>query len=605
MSVADEWRASLASQIAQRALPRNLFDSLAALARQDAPAIADALEQFAVLPDEAELINTLEIIAKMNPSVISKESAAQAEQQAMWAPNFDSDSKWKKSRKRKTADYQKELDELNIQHLTSEQQMQRYAEWLQKNPATGSRRSPLVADHPAARMQRIMSIISLPSTSVAKSTGPAAPHPTLFNAAQLLVGDPATTERPVAPRQMSSQPAAKSAQKAVTTAVAPSYEAPRAGLPKNVQNTFSWGQYGTLHVFTSPKMPPSSKIAAFDMDHTLIAPKSGAKFPVNAADWKWHMPQVKSRLLQLHNDGYNIVIFSNQGGIAKGNQNPDHLKQKIWAMVHELGIPIQALLAAADDQYRKPATTMWDYFVTKMNSGVHPGAASFYCGDAAGRPASGNRKKDFSCGDRAFAFNIGLPFKTETEFFQDAKPEKFEWDSVDPAAYLAKIQSTNKQWHADSQELVVFIGAPGSGKSTFARKNLIPRGYVHVNRDTLKTPSACIALAVSSLESGKSVVVDNTSPKADARAPFIQAARDRGIPVRCFRFKTDVDLAKHLNMVREKTQGIQHVPDIAYNLFQKHLEEPVMKEGYSEIVSVPFIVEFDSDEQRRIFLQRT
>ena len=38
--------------------------------------------------------------------------------------------------------------------------------------------------------------------------------------------------------------------------------------------------------------------------------------------------------------------------------------------------------------------------------------SSFYCGDAAGRPATAERKKDFNDTDLKFAMNIGLSFKT-------------------------------------------------------------------------------------------------------------------------------------------------------------------------------------------------
>ena len=56
------------------------------------------------------------------------------------------------------------------------------------------------------------------------------------------------------------------------------------------------------------------KIAAFDMDGCLITPKSGAKFPKNADDWKLLSNQVQPKLKSLHNEGYKIVIFTNQAG---------------------------------------------------------------------------------------------------------------------------------------------------------------------------------------------------------------------------------------------------------------------------------------------------
>lgn len=42
---------------------------------------------------------------------------------------------------------------------------------------------------------------------------------------------------------------------------------------------------------------------------------------------------------------------------------------------------------------------------------------SMYIGDAAGRPAEGKKKKDFSFSDRLFALNVGLKFYTPEEHF--------------------------------------------------------------------------------------------------------------------------------------------------------------------------------------------
>ncbi|KAF3936644.1 hypothetical protein ABW19_dt0204768 [Dactylella cylindrospora] len=45
------------------------------------------------------------------------------------------------------------------------------------------------------------------------------------------------------------------------------------------------------------------RIAAFDLDSTLIVTKSGKKFAKEAGDWKWWNPAVPIKLRQLHADG--------------------------------------------------------------------------------------------------------------------------------------------------------------------------------------------------------------------------------------------------------------------------------------------------------------
>ena len=60
---------------------------------------------------------------------------------------------------------------------------------------------------------------------------------------------------------------------------------------------------------------PPIKIAAFDLDDTLIATKSGNTFARNPEDWKWWHAGVPSRLRQLDADGFAIVVVTNQGGV--------------------------------------------------------------------------------------------------------------------------------------------------------------------------------------------------------------------------------------------------------------------------------------------------
>lgn len=156
------------------------------------------------------------------------------------------------------------------------------------------------------------------------------------------------------------------------------------------------------------------------MDSTLIETKSGARFAKNASDWKfWHDPtSVPKKLKELVEEGYRVVVFTNQGGVEKGHTQIDTLKKKFEAIHQALKLPMTFVGSTHGDKYRKPGTAMWDYFCEKLNGGIEVDKKkSFYCGDAAGRPKTDTRNKDHSDGDRKFAINIGLEFKTPEMLF--------------------------------------------------------------------------------------------------------------------------------------------------------------------------------------------
>lgn len=70
--------------------------------------------------------------------------------------------------------------------------------------------------------------------------------------------------------------------------------------------------------------------------------------------------------------------------------------------------------------------------------------------------------------------------------------------------------------------MIIFVGSPGSGKSTFWNNHL--SHYTRVNNDTLKSRDRCLRVAESALASGQSCVIDNTNPDNDARKAYIKLA---------------------------------------------------------------------------------
>ncbi len=136
---------------------------------------------------------------------------------------------------------------------------------------------------------------------------------------------------------------------------------------------------------------------------------------------------------------------------------------------------------------------MWTHFAQKIVRGHQVDMEqSFYVGDAAGRPDGWKqgRRADHANVDRKFAHNVGLKFYTPEAFFLDEQEAEYEEDSFDPKALLS-IPTPSElplvKFKADlegysSAHVLIFVGYPASGKSTFFRRHLAQHGYTLINQ---------------------------------------------------------------------------------------------------------------------------
>ncbi|XP_066064633.1 LOW QUALITY PROTEIN: bifunctional polynucleotide phosphatase/kinase [Chamaea fasciata] len=374
-----------------------------------------------------------------------------------------------------------------------------------------------------------------------------------------------------------------------------------------------WQKWGALLIFTAPGLRPSAKIAGFDLDGTLITTRSGKVFPTGPDDWRILYPEIPKRLKQLRDEGYKLVVFTNQLGISRGRLRPELFQAKVEAVTERLGGALQVLVATGAGLYRKPVLGMWDHLCHKANGDVTVSVSdSFYVGDAAGRPpnwAPGRKKKDFSCSDRLFAVNAGLRFLTPEETFLGWAPAPFELPAFDPRQLDPKAppEPPEAELVSDRPEVLLTVGFPGAGKSTFVKRHLIPAGYEYVNRDTLGSWQRCVSACSAALARGRPVVVDNTNPDPESRQRFVSCAREAAVPCRCLQFTASLEQARHNCRFRDMTQS-GHVPvtDAVLFSYKKHFVAPELSEGFSQILQIPFVPHFGDPpdpERRRLFFQ--
>ena len=122
---------------------------------------------------------------------------------------------------------------------------------------------------------------------------------------------------------------------------------------------------------------------------------------------------------------------------------------------------------------------MWDELLKLNTDKEIDMKKSFYCGDAAGRKKNKlvNRKKnDFSNSDYLFALNLGIEFYTPERLFFGVK-ERLPGPKFNPKVIPKKGPvfvggKMDDKIASDTKEMIIFVGSPGSGKSTFWKNHL-------------------------------------------------------------------------------------------------------------------------------------
>ena len=126
-------------------------------------------------------------------------------------------------------------------------------------------------------------------------------------------------------------------------------------------------------------------------------------------------------------------------------------------------------------------------------------------------------------------------------------------------------------------EIVVLVGLPGSGKSTWVKENLYDT-HVRINLDMLNTRNKETELIGKCLKIKQSMVIDNTNITREERKKYIDYANIYNIPIKCVWINRDVKSCISQNRTRDKV-----VPNIAIYTKNKKFEEPTLEEGFSDI----------------------
>jgi predicted kinase/histidinol phosphatase-like enzyme len=174
-----------------------------------------------------------------------------------------------------------------------------------------------------------------------------------------------------------------------------------------------------------------------------------------------------------------------------------------------------------------------------------------------------------------------------------------------PTGHFLRTSHRSEPAQPIDGELVLIMGLPGAGKSTLARE-FVGQGYERLNRDETGGSLRELLPAIDRLlEANRSrIVLDNTYVSRKSRAPVIQAARKRGLRIRCVWLSTSLEeaqvnaasrmVAKYGRLLDpEEVRRISRRDPNAFNprvqfRYQRELERPDASEGFGAIDVVTF-----------------
>ena len=285
------------------------------------------------------------------------------------------------------------------------------------------------------------------------------------------------------------------------------------------------------------------KIAAFDYDWTLVNPKDGKTFPKDLDDWVWYYSNIPDKIKQLYDDGFMIVIFTNQTKKWKCEQ--------INIVAKSLNIPLFVVIAMKKSEH-KPNPIM---FNTLFKDNEIIKNKSFFVGDALGR------KIDFSDSDKIFAETIGINYHSPEDIFY------IKTNIIIPEIKLS-----------DSPKIIIMMGYPGSGKSTIAKHICKNENYICIQRDIYKTIPKMKKKAMEYVLQKKSIIFDATNSSIKNRNEYIQFANKYNYEVVCIHVATSLEISFKRNRLRDESN---QVPKIAYSVYSKYYNQPNKKEGFT------------------------
>ena len=128
-------------------------------------------------------------------------------------------------------------------------------------------------------------------------------------------------------------------------------------------------------------------------------------------------------------------------------------------------------------------------------------------------------------------------------------------------------------------KMILLIGIPASGKSTFATTSFPPE-YVRISLDVLRSRARVAGALEEALRERRDTVIDNTNVTRMERGRFIAPAKEAGYRIIGYYFQSVIKDCLKRNSLRS---GKARIPDVGVVARARDLEMPSCDEGFDEL----------------------
>jgi len=342
-----------------------------------------------------------------------------------------------------------------------------------------------------------------------------------------------------------------------------------------------WKDLGSVLVYQSNGFQFNPYVIITEFEDCLIKKITPSKL-YHAIDPKPIIPYNTEFLKKVGRESSDkaVVIISNV--LGNGKLVLDALKTKIEMFTECYKIPILCLFALKNNRLAKPHTGMWTFLnAYYKRSGNTTLQKAIVVSDKGGRLIEKELKNgsvklltDSTDIDRAFAYNINIPYYTIDEYTTEEKKEKFSWNSnclAPEIRYpyvekLAEYQNPNifaslKELGIADKYIIVVYGAPRAGKTTLC-KELLKKwrssnwGKTHAvkrfGRDKY-TIGKRISHARKAIADNISAIIDGDAHTALLRKPFEEISAAYNAPILYVEVNPGLGMAHIFNHVAVET----------------------------------------------------